>query len=45
MDNKAIAWEGMDYINLAHDGDTWLALVNMVMNLRVAQIVGSFLTS
>jgi hypothetical protein len=26
---------GMDWIYLAQDTDTWLALVNVVMNLRV----------
>jgi hypothetical protein len=26
---------GMDWINLAHDTDRWMALVNTVMNLRV----------
>jgi len=27
---------GMDWIDLAHDRDRWRALVNVVMNLRVA---------
>jgi hypothetical protein len=26
---------GMECIHLAQDGDQWLALVNLVMNLRV----------
>jgi hypothetical protein len=26
---------GVDWIDLAHDGDRWRALVNAVMNLRV----------
>ncbi|PNF24189.1 hypothetical protein B7P43_G16874, partial [Cryptotermes secundus] len=34
-DLKEIAWDGMDWIDLAQDRDQWRALVNMVMNLRV----------
>jgi len=35
----------MNWIDLAQDKDRWLALVNLVMNLRVPQNVGNFLTS
>jgi hypothetical protein len=35
MDLREREWEGMDWINLAQDGDQWRALVNAVMNLRV----------
>jgi hypothetical protein len=28
-------WDGMDWIDLAHDRDRWRALVNTVMNLWV----------
>jgi metal-sulfur cluster biosynthetic enzyme len=32
-----------DWIHLAQDRDQWMALVNMVTNLRVPQNVGKFL--
>jgi hypothetical protein len=34
MDLREIGWDGMDWIDLAQDGDQWRALVNTVMNLR-----------
>jgi hypothetical protein len=36
MDLLEIGWGGVDWISLAQDGDKWRALVNAVMNLRVA---------
>ena len=36
---------GGEWIDLAQDRDTRRALVNAVMNLRVAQNAGNFLTS
>jgi hypothetical protein len=35
MDLREIGWSGMDWIDLAEDGDQWRALVNTVMNLWV----------
>jgi hypothetical protein len=34
-DLKVTAWEGVDWINLAHYMNKWQDLVNTVMNLRV----------
>jgi hypothetical protein len=45
MDHREIGWDGMDWIGLAQDRDQWMALVNMVMNLRVPQNAGKFLSS
>ena len=35
---------GIDLIGLTQDRDRWRALVNTVMNLRVPENVGNFLT-
>jgi hypothetical protein len=45
MHLREIGWDGMDWIDLAQDRDQWRALVNTVMNLRVIQNVGEFLSS
>jgi hypothetical protein len=34
MNLREIGWDGMDWIELAHDRDQWRALVNTVMKLR-----------
>jgi hypothetical protein len=31
-----IGWDGVNWIDVAQDRDKWRALVNMVMNLRIA---------
>jgi hypothetical protein len=35
LDLREIGWDGMDWIDLAQDGDRWRTLLNTVMNLRV----------
>jgi hypothetical protein len=35
MDLREIGWDRMDWIDLAHDRDQWMTLVNTIMNLRV----------
>jgi hypothetical protein len=35
MDHGEVGWGGVDWISLAQDRDRWIALVNVVMNLRV----------
>jgi hypothetical protein len=36
MEHREIGWVGMDWIDLTQVRDQWRALVNTVMNLRVA---------
>jgi hypothetical protein len=45
LDLREIRWDGMDWIDLAQDRDQWRDLVNTVMNLRVPQDAGKFLSS
>jgi hypothetical protein len=45
MDLREIGWDGGDWIDLAQDMDQWRALVNTVMNLRVPENGGKFLSS
>jgi hypothetical protein len=45
IDVKEIRWDGMDWIDLAQDREQLQALVNTVMNLRIPQNAGKFLSS
>ena len=44
-DLQEVGYGGMDWIELAQEWDRWQELVNEVMNLRVPQNEGNFLTS
>jgi hypothetical protein len=35
MDLGEIEWDGVDWIDIAQDGDQWRALVNTALNLQV----------
>jgi hypothetical protein len=45
MNLREIGWGGIDWIDLAENGDQWRVLVNTAMNLRVACNVGKFMSS
>jgi hypothetical protein len=45
IDLRDIVWDDMDWIDLAQDRDQWKVLVNTIMNLRVSQSAGKFLSS
>jgi hypothetical protein len=42
---REVGWEVVDWIHLTQDRDEWLAAVNTVMDLRVAQKAENFFTS
>jgi hypothetical protein len=45
MDLREIGWDGMDCFDLDQVRDQWRAVVNTVMNLRVPENFGKFLSS
>jgi hypothetical protein len=45
MNVREIVWFVVNWIHLAQEREQWRGLVNTVMNLRVPQKAGNFLTS
>jgi hypothetical protein len=42
MDLRDTGWDGVDWIDMAHDWGHWRALVNTVLNLGFHEMLGSF---
>jgi hypothetical protein len=45
MDLQEVGWGNKEWIALAQDKNKWLVIVNAVMNIRVSQNAGNFLTN
>jgi hypothetical protein len=45
MNIRKLGWGDMIRIHVIQDGDQWRALVNTVMNFRVPEYVGKFLSN
>jgi len=44
VDLRKIGWEAVDWIHLAQNRKHWRVFINTVMNFRVPQKAGNFLT-
>jgi hypothetical protein len=44
IDLREIGWDGVDWMDMAQDRGQWRACVNTVLNLRVPQNAGKFLS-
>ena len=45
MNFQEVGWDGMEWIDLAHDRDRWRVLASAVVNLRVPYNAWNYWTS
>jgi hypothetical protein len=45
IDSGGMGWVTIDWVDLAHDRNQWRTLVNTVVNHRVPENIGKFLSS